>query len=265
MPHWFLGLSSLVSSFFSFSLISLISYLLLFLKSDRSLVPNCCSDLTPTQAIKSSEAIVGTWTTGGRMGRQISFRIFFYPLLFICFLSQFIYDYPFSLQHSHLFFLSLWSSPFFVLFIVLPSLLSVSLFLPSPSLSWLTRVGETGQFVLPGSKITCLSVWMWRSTDDFCSPISNRGSCRSNEIKISIVCIALSLKKPWELLGLFPEMVSKLFNRAPDGRWTTSRTDRKKAKKQKILFYNAVSTWVQLHKNPEYNQISILEGLVTTA
>ncbi len=82
--------------FFSFSLISLISYLLLFLKSDRSLVLNCCSDLTPTQAIKSSEATVGTWTTSGRMGRQISFHIF-HPLLFICFLSQFIYDYLFCL------------------------------------------------------------------------------------------------------------------------------------------------------------------------
>ncbi len=109
------------------------------------------------------------------------------------------------------FFLSLSSSPSFVLFSVLPSLLSVCLFLPSPSPSWLTWVGETGQFVLPGSKITCLSVWMWKSTDDFCSPISNRGSCRSNQIKISIVCIALSLKKPCELLGLFPEMISKLF------------------------------------------------------
>lgn len=68
--------------------------------------------------------------------------------------------------------------------------LSVSAPLP-PHSSWLTWVGETGQFVLPGSKITCLSVWMWKSTDDFCTPISNHGSYRSNKIKISIVCLAL--------------------------------------------------------------------------
>lgn len=147
MPHWFLGLSSLVSSFFSFSLISLISYLLLFLKSDRSLVPNCCSDLTPTQAIKSSEAIVGTWTTGGRMGRQISFRIFFYPLLFICFLSQFIYDYPFSLQHSHLFFYLCDPLPFLSCSLFYPlSCLSLSFSLPPHSLDWLEWVKQANLF-----------------------------------------------------------------------------------------------------------------------
>lgn len=66
-------ISSFSLSFFFLSLVSLISFLLLFLKSDRSLLLNCCSDLTPTRAIKSREPTVGTWTTSGRMEGQISF------------------------------------------------------------------------------------------------------------------------------------------------------------------------------------------------
>lgn len=101
MLHWFL---LLVFFFFSF-LISLISYLLLFLKSDRSLVLNCCSDLTPTQAIKSGEATVGTWTTSRSIGTRISFHISFIPSFLFVFshnlatITRFLW---FSLEHSHL-------------------------------------------------------------------------------------------------------------------------------------------------------------------
>lgn len=136
--HASLVSSSSLSPLFFF-LISLISYLLLFLKSDRSLVLKRGSDLTPTQAIKSREATVGIWTTSGRMGTQISFHIF-YSLLFVFF-------------HTHLYYISsitklsfyLCNPPLFVLFSVLPSLcLPVS---PPPySLDWLEWVKQANLF-----------------------------------------------------------------------------------------------------------------------
>lgn len=96
------------------------------------------------------------------------------PFMVFCLVCLWSTISPFSLRH--VVFLNI-SHPFHcILFSILPSL---CLPVPPPSLSWLTWVGETGQFVLLGSKITCLSVWMWRSPDDCCSPIGNRGSSRS--------------------------------------------------------------------------------------
>lgn len=129
-----------------FFLISLISYLLLFLKSDRSLVLNCCSDLTPTQAIKWGEATVGIWTTSGSMGRQISFHIF-YPLLFVCFSFTvylqlpIIYDFIFHIFISVILLL-LSCSVFYPLSVCL----SVSVPLPPHSLDWLEWVKQANLF-----------------------------------------------------------------------------------------------------------------------
>lgn len=95
MPRWFLPL---VLCFF---LIILISYLLLFLKCDRSPVLNCRSDLTPTQALKSTEAAVGMWTTSGIMG--IFFTIFF---------ILFFFSFSFSTITNFLWFFSS-TQPFF--------------------------------------------------------------------------------------------------------------------------------------------------------
>lgn len=131
MLNWFLLLSSLsaISGFFSpVSLISLISYLLLFLRSDRSPLPNCCSDLTPTQAIKSREATVGTWTTSGRMGRQNSLHFFLSPPFYlfsftICLRSPIFYNFLFNT----VIFLSLLSTPFCHFSVFYPPFLSVCL------------------------------------------------------------------------------------------------------------------------------------------
>lgn len=130
--------------------------------------------------------------------------IFLSPLFFFCSLST-VTSFFISFFSSTQSFSVYYPSPFCLVEHFIPSL---PICHPPPTpLSWLTWVGETSQFVLPGSKITCLSVWMWRSIDDVGSPISNRGSYRSNKIKISIVCLAFSWKN-WELFGLLPEVIS---------------------------------------------------------
>lgn len=92
-PH-----ASLVSYlFFYFLLFFPLSHLFNFVfvivcqVSERRLALNCCSDLTPTQASKSREAIVGIWTTSA-IPRQIFFLAFFIPCILIFFT---LYDYSF--------------------------------------------------------------------------------------------------------------------------------------------------------------------------
>lgn len=131
MFHWLLTCSFIFSCFFFLSHLFNFLFVIVSRVSERRLVLNCCSDLTPTQASKSREALVGIWTTGGRIQTQTFSH--FLSITF-CFLSHLVYDYPFFHQvFFNASFLFSLCSPFALSQMLHLICLSVSLFLPSPS------------------------------------------------------------------------------------------------------------------------------------